>query len=86
MDALRIRSLLDVKGLLKKVSSFEATERTEEYTLDGGRVAINYNKNLEITQVVISGNVPAKVILELKQIGADSRSRVNLTKYGVAFS
>jgi len=83
MDALGIRSHLDVRGLLRKVTS---SERTEEYHLENGKVSINYDRSYGTAQVVVSGSIPVEVISELEQIGANSRARVNLAKYGFAFS
>lgn len=81
-DSLGIRSYLDIKSLIEKR---ESLTNSEIYFLkeNQGKISLNYNKYFNTLQVIISQRVPAEIVNDLKEIGKQSRLKLNKEKYGV---
>lgn len=72
-NALAIRSHLEVRNLVKKIESYKRPDGTkvETYMLkdDNGEVSVSHNKYFDLTQVIVSSEVPLTITKNLQEKG-----------------
>ena len=78
-DTLEIFSYLCSKKL---ITNIEGSEEKLNYNLTQGRVSIDYDKDFDLAQVIVSEDVPNKISNFLDFIGEHSRIRRETKGYG----
>lgn len=87
-DALGIVSYLQFNNLVSPQSYQHQNEDKQinskkYYLMNGGHITINYDRFNDNAQIILPIGLPENIAEDLRQLGNESRKRMNIKKYGL---